>query len=634
MDLVDPLLVGAVTCGKLRGNRSPIHVAGIYQWILNGIENANMGLLAIVVGSAVLLTIAYFTYGQLLARLFKLDDNNSTPAVSMKDDIDYAPCDTAPLLNQHFSAIAAAGPIVGPILAGVAFGWLPALLWILIGSIFVGGVHDFATLVASIRHKAASILEVVRIHISRRAYLLFLTFVWLALVYIVVAFTDITATMFVGAIDLTSEKTYKSIADAKADPNATLLVQSGGVATSSLLYLALPILMGLVVRSGKLSMQSATWVFLPLVVVAIWVGPMMPLNVDAILMSINSDLTPAQAADYAIRVWDVFLLLYCAIASLTPMWLMLQPRGQLGGYFLYAALGAGAIGIILGGQTIEQPAFKGSLFSSDKPVMPFLFITIACGACSGFHSLICSGTTSKQLKTESAAKPIGYGAMLLEAMVAIVSLCCVMLLPVNSSLATASPNFIYANGIGSFVESIGVPRIWGVIFALMAFNTFVYDTLDVCTRLGRFIIQELTGWRSTSGRWFGTLLTAGVPIFFVMQKTLDAKGNPIPVWRTFWDLFGASNQLLAALTLLGITVWLWRTRGKTWVWFVAGIPAVLMYAMSSWALTTIVQNKFSNGINGDPVAWIAVVLLALAGLMLIEGVIALRRRDITTVTAN
>ncbi|MFN7289648.1 MAG: carbon starvation CstA family protein, partial [Pirellula sp.] len=187
---------------------------------------------------------------------------------------------------------------------------------------------------------------------------------------------------------------------------------------------------------------------------------------------------------------------------------------------------------------------------------------------------------------------------------------------------------------GSFVESIGVPRIWGVIFALMAFNTFVYDTLDVCTRLGRFIVQELTGWRSTSGRWFGTLLTAGVPIFFVMQKTLDAKGNPIPVWRTFWDLFGASNQLLAALTLLGITVWLWRTLGKTWVWFVAGIPAVLMYTMSSWALTTIVRNKFSNGINGDPVAWIAVVLLVLAGLMLIEGVVALRRRDITTVTAN
>ena len=603
-------------CGKLFDFHFPIRT-----------EKSYMGLLAIVLGSAVVLAVAYLTYGKLLTSLLKLDDNRPTPAISMRDDVDYAPCDTAPLLSQHFSAIAAAGPIVGPILAGVAFGWAPALLWILIGAIFVGGVHDFATLVASIRHKAASILEVVRIHISRRAYLLFLTFVWLALVYIVVAFTDITATMFVGAIDLATEKTYKSIADAKADPNATLLVQSGGVATSSLLYLALPILMGLVVRSGKLSMQSATWIFLPLVVLAIWAGPMIPFNVDEILMSLNKDMTPAQAADYAIRIWDVFLLLYCAVASVTPMWLMLQPRGQLGGYFLYAALGAGAIGIILGGHSIQQPAFKGSIFSSDKPVMPFLFITIACGACSGFHSLICSGTTSKQLRTEKAAKPIGYGAMLLEAMVAIVSLCCVMLLPLNSSLSSASPNFIYANGIGSFVESIGIPRVWGVVFALMAFNTFVYDTLDVCTRLGRFIIQELTGWRSSAGRWFGTLLTAGVPIFFVMQKTLDAKGNPIPVWRTFWDLFGASNQLLAALTLLGITVWLWRTRGQSWVWFVAGIPAILMYVMSSWALTTIVRNKFSSGINGDPVAWIAVVLLVLALLMLIEGVAALRRRD-------
>ncbi len=586
-----------------------------------------MGMLAIVIGSAILLTIAYFTYGRLLARLFKLDDRTPTPAVAMRDDIDYAPCDTAPLLSQHFSAIAAAGPIVGPILAGVAFGWVPALAWILIGAIFVGGVHDFATLVASIRHKAASILEVVRIHISGRAYLLFLAFVWLALVYIVVAFTDITATMFVGALDLATEKSYKSIAEAKADPNATLLVQSGGVATSSLLYLALPILMGLVVRSGKMSMQTATWFFLPLVVVAICVGPLMPLNVDEVIKYFAGDISNAQAADYAIRFWDVFLLVYCAIASITPMWLMLQPRGQLGGYFLYAALGAGAIGIVMGGQSVQQPAFKGMLLSSDKPVLPFLFITIACGACSGFHSLICSGTTSKQLRTEAGARPIGYGAMLLEAMVAIVSLCCVMLLPVGSSLASSSPNFIYANGIGSFVQSIGVPRVWGVIFALMAFNTFVYDTLDVCTRLGRFIIQELTGWRTAAGRWFGTLLTAGVPILFVMRKTLDAKGNPVPVWRTFWDLFGASNQLLAALTLLGITVWLWRTRRETWVWIVAGVPACLMYVMSSWALTSIVLTKFAKGINGDPVAWIAVVLLVLAALMLIEALIALTRRD-------
>jgi carbon starvation protein len=585
-----------------------------------------MEMLAIVAGSAVILTVAYFTYGRLLGRLFQLDDTHPTPAITMRDDVDYVPCDTAPLLSQHFSAIAAAGPIVGPILAGVAFGWLPALIWIILGSILVGGVHDFAALVASIRHKATSIIEVVRIHISGRAYLLFLAFVWLALVYIVVAFTDITATMFVGAMDLESGKTFASIADAKADPEAKMLIQSGSVATSSLLYLLLPVVMGLLVRSGKLTMEKATWIFLPLVGVAIWVGPFIPLNVDEVIHRLWPDLSPAESALYAVRAWDIFLLAYCAVASVTPMWLLLQPRGQLGGYFLYAALGAGALGIVMGGQTIQQPSFTGWVHPVAGGVFPILFITIACGACSGFHSLICSGTTSKQIRSERSARTIGYGAMLLEAMVAIVSLCCVMLLPLDSPLTKASPNFIYANGIGSFLESIHVSRTLGVAFALMAFNTFVYDTLDVCTRLGRFIIQELTGWRSTGGRWLGTLLTAGVPVFFVMRKAVDSKGAAVPVWKEFWGLFGASNQLLAALTLLGATVWLWRTRRALWVFLVTGLPAVFMYIMSSWALTTIVLGKFRDGVSGDPVAWIAVVLLALAALMLLEGIAALLRR--------
>jgi carbon starvation protein len=380
-----------------------------------------MEMLAIVLLSAVILTIAYFTYGRWLARMFQLNDTTPTPAVTLRDDIDYVPCQTGPLLSQHFSAIAAAGPIVGPILAGLYFGWLPALLWILIGSILIGGVHDFSALVASIRHKASSILEVVRIHISGRAYLLFLTFVWLALVYIVVAFTDVTASMFVGALDVENGTPFKSMAAANAAENTGTLVLSGGIATSSLIYLALPMIMGLLVRSGALSMAKATWIFLPLVGVAIWVGQYIPLNVDELFMRMNPSLTPDEAVLYAVRSWDVFLLLYCAIASVIPMWLLLQPRGQLGGYFLYAALGAGALGILLGGQPIEQPMFKG--FVQEKGnLFPFLFITIACGACSGFHSLIASGTTSKQLKVESNAKPIGYGAMLLEAMVAIVSL--------------------------------------------------------------------------------------------------------------------------------------------------------------------------------------------------------------------
>jgi carbon starvation protein len=303
------------------------------------------------------------------------------------------------------------------------------------------------------------------------------------------------------------------------------------------------------------------------------------------------------------------------------MWLLLQPRGHLGGYFLYIALGAAALGLVFGGKTIQYPAFTDWTTPAGDTLFPMLFITIACGACSGFHSLIASGTTSKQLKLETDARPIGYGAMLLEGMVATVSLCCVMILAKNApALASPKPNYIYASGIGGMLEPLGIPSTLAVSFALMAFTTFVYDTLDVCTRLGRYIIQELFGLHNAAGKWLGTLATAGVPLFFLLLPTAaDAAGKPIPVWRTFWALFGASNQLLAALTLLGVTVWLWRTRRAMWVWFVTGIPTVLMYVMSTWALLKLIQANLGGAWYFDAVTWVAIVLVALAALMLIEA---------------
>lgn len=565
-------------------------------------------MLAIVLISAVALTIAYWTYGPVLARLLRLDDQSVTPARALQDDMDFVPLEPAPLLSQHFSAIAAAGPIVGPILAGVMFGWLPALLWILIGAIFVGGVHDFTALVASVRHQARSIAEVVREHMSRRAFILFLTFVWLALVYIIVAFTDITAASFVGLQTLESGE----------------VVTGAGIATSSLLYLALPILMGLLVRYTRLSMGWATVLFLPLVGLAIWGGQHIPFDVAALLRKMQPTLTDAASQQLAHKVWDVALLIYCCIASIVPMWILLQPRGQLGGYFLYVALAGGAIGLMAGDTPIQFPAFTGWTSPKGDTLFPVLFITIACGACSGFHALIASGTTSKQLRREPEARVIGYGAMLLESMVAVVSLCCVMMLaPTTELIQSPRPNFIYAQGIGRFLETLRVPAALGVSFALMAFTTFVYDTLDVCTRLGRYIVQELTGWQDARGKWLGTILTAGVPFFFVTRTMVDAGGNQVPVWRAFWALFGASNQLLAALTLLGVTVWLWRTRRAAWVWLVTGLPMVWMYVMSTWALLGIIRASFADGLTHDPVPWVAVVLVSLAAWMLVEAVRAL-----------
>lgn len=563
-----------------------------------------MSLLLVVVVCAAVFLVAYVLYGRLLVRLLKLDPQATVPAITQRDDLDYAPLAPGPLLNQHFAAIAAAGPIVGPILAGVWFGWLPALLWIVLGSIFIGGVHDFTALMASIRHKARSIAEVVRLYMTRRSYIVFLLFIWLALEYVVVAFTDMTAASFVGQLTL----------------DDGTVVSGPGIATSSLLYLALPVIMGLLMRYTKLPLSLATLIFLPLVGVAIWAGQHVPLDLGAML---NLD------DDQAHRVWDVFLLVYCFIASIVPMWLLLQPRGHLGGYFLFFALGGGMLGLIFGHHTVQYPAFTGWGTLEARPLFPLLFITVACGACSGFHAMVASGTTSKQLRCEPDARLVGYGAMLMEGMVAVMSLACVMMLAAQAPILTnLKPNFVYASGMGEFLKVFRIDPAFAVAFGLMAFTTFVYDTLDVCTRLGRYVMEELLGWHTLVGRIFATAVTAGTPLLFVMRQAVNAAGKPVPAWQVFWGLFGASNQLLAALTLIGVTVWLWRTRRAAWVWFVTGVPALVMYVISVAELVRMIAVSFrSRGITADPVPWVALLLIALAALIAIEAVKVLASRD-------
>ncbi len=564
-----------------------------------------MNLFHIILLSGICLGMAYWIYGRILSRWFQLDPNKETPSVVLRDDVDYVPIEPQFLLGQHFSAIAAAGPIVGPILAGVMFGWLPALIWILVGSIFVGGVHDFSSLVASIRHRAQSITEVVRQYMTRRSYLLFLVFVWIALMYVTVAFADIVAGSFVGTQTLENG----------------VQIKGGGIATSSMLYLALPVVMGLLLRFTRMPLWLATAIFLPLVGLSIWGGQYIPFDLSVIL---NIPVSKAQ------KLWDVILLAYCFVASIVPMWILLQPRGHLGGYFLYIALIGGLIGVAWGGQSIQYPAFTGWVWQSPKgemlPLFPLLFITIACGACSGFHSMVSTGTTSKQLKKETDARLIGYGAMLMEGMVAIVSLCCVMMLTQASATALAGkPNLIYAQGIGRFLEILSIPAAFGISFGLMAFTTFVYDTLDVCTRLTRYIVQELTGWTGNAGRYFATLVATGLPLFFVLQDVKDAAGNSIPVWRTYWSIFGASNQLLAALTLIGVTVWLYRVYRARWIWLALGLPTLWMYVMSVWSLLLYIKNGFFTmdwqykGIPTDPIPWVGIVLVGLAVMLFLEA---------------
>ena len=539
-----------------------------------------MNILVVVGIGTLILIAAYFTYGRFISKkVFELDDSRTVPAVEMEDGIDYVPTDAKYLAGQHFSAIAAAGPVTGPIIAGISFGWVPTFLWIIFGTIFIGGVHDMGSLVASIRHKAAGIADTMKTYVSKRVWILFNIFIFFTLVMIIVAFTDITTSSFVNTIEL---------ADGES-------VGGGATATSSILYLILPIIMGFCLKYTKLALKWATIIFLPLVAVSIWVGQYIPFNLNEVL---GISLEGSQ------KIWNFIVIAYCFIAGIVPVWALLQPRGHLGGYFLYATLIVAFIGIIFGGFDTQYPAWVNSFGNEGfwRPMFPMLFITVACGACSGFHSLVSSGTTSKQIARESDTKPIGYGMMLAEAVVALIALSTVMILPKGDSLLSKSPNFVYASGLGSFMELIGINKSFGISFGLMAFTTFVYDTLDVCTRLGRFIVQELTGWSGKGGRILSTLLIGGIPLILMSIKLTDPSGTPIAIWSLFWKTFGSSNQLLAALALVGITVWLQRTAKNKKAWYVTLIPAIFMFIMSTWALLdTLRSYTFVNGAFVMPV---------------------------------
>jgi len=487
----------------------------------------------------------YLFYGRFLSRQVKLDDSIPTPACQINDGVDYVPAKPALLLGQHFSAIAAAGPIVGPILAGIWFGWVPAILWIIFGAIFIGGVHDFTSLVASVRHKAASIGEIVKQHMSRTSHLLFLTFVWFALIYVIIAFTDITG------------QTFKVVSQGTAF--------GPGVAASSILYLLLGVVMGISLYKFKLNLWLATTIFLPLVLFIIWVGPRLPQPIISFLSHIP------------VKQWDIFLLIYCFIASVIPLWLLLQPRGYLGGWLLYLTIFIGLLGALLGGFKIEYSAFNIEGLKSlvnGKLIFPLLFITVACGACSGFHGIVSSGTTSKQLSRESDARLIGYGAMLLEGLVAVLALATVMMIPKGAEILKTDPNLIYAHGLARYLGLLGVSFNIAFPFALLAFSTFVYDTLDVCTRLARYIFQELVGWKTRSSSFSATLITLLLPFAFLILT--KEKG-----YLVAWPIFGTSNQLLASLTLLAISVWLVKT-GKNGIYTI--IPMIFMMIITLWSL--------------------------------------------------
>jgi carbon starvation protein len=483
------------------------------------------------------------------------------------------------LFAQHFSAIAAAGPIAGPILAAQNWGWAPSLIWIAFGVVFIGAVHDFSSLTASVRHGARSIAEITKDHLGTGAGRAMMLFIWIVLIYVIIAFTQITAGTFVS--------TSEELQGVSVSFNA-----GGAVAAASIFYLLLAVIMGVVQRYLDPPLWLMTVIFVPAALACSWFGTYVS------TWFIMSAVT-----------WGLLILAYCCVASVMPVWALLQPRGYLGGFILYMALGLGVIGVLFGGYEIKQPAFKSwDLGTATGSLFPFLFVTIACGACSGFHGLVCSGTTSKQVDRESHCQSVGYGAMLAEAFVALIAMVTIMIMTADEVKGLAAGT-IYGNGIGQFMTLIiGKQHLsFAITFGAMAFSTFVFDTLDVGTRLGRYIVQELFGWRGLLGIIGGTLLTMGLPFYVI------ATGGGGSSYINFWTLFGASNQLLAALTLLSITVWLYNARQR--IGFTL-FPMIFVLVMTLWALgkLAIVNFRASTGLNiqfFNGVASSALILLAL-----------------------
>lgn len=497
------------------------------------------------------LVLGYFLYGRLVEKEFAPEKNNQTPAHRFQDGVDFVPTRPFYLFAQHFSAIAAAGPIAGPIIACQAYGWLPCLLWIALGVVLIGAVHDFSSLAASVKHEAHSIADIAGHHLGKKAGLAMGLFIWIALIYIIVAFSDITAASFV-----TKPEELMGL--------YTNFNPGGAVAWASLMYLFLSITLGLVERFLNPPLWLTTIIFVPATFLICWCGTYFS---EWFLFSHLS--------------WSLIIVIYCAIASLLPVWLLLQPRGYLGGFVLYSVLAVGLFGLFFSGKSIEQPMIA-DMGVNTAPLFPFLFVSIACGACSGFHGLVCSGTTSKQIDKETHVHPIGYGAMLAEGMVALISLSIIMTMS-PTSVTGLKPGAIYGKGIGEYLTLIiGKDKLpFAITFGAMAFSTFVFDTLDVSARLGRYLFQELTGLKGKMGAALGTILTVGFPtLILVMAK--------VGMWGKFWTLFGAANQLLAALTLLTITCWLYQARKR-----IAYTLFPMLFVLIT-TLTALAQMCYSN----------------------------------------
>jgi len=520
-----------------------------------------MNALWIVIFSIIIFIVAYITYGSWLAKQWGIDPSRKTPAHEINDGIDYVPTRPAVLLGHHFASIAGAGPINGPIQAAI-FGWVPVLLWIIIGSIFFGGVHDFGALFASVRHKGKSIGEVINVNMGKKGMMLFSVFAWLTLLLVVAAFTNIVASTFASV------------------PAA---------ATSSLLFIVLAIVFGFAVYRKGISLKVGTVVGVILLFTCVYIGYIFPLQ-----LSVNT--------------WIIILMIYIFVASTAPVWILLQPRDYLNSFLLYAMIAGAVLGIIIYRPEIQLPAVTA--FNVNGSYMfPMLFVIVACGAISGFHSLVGSGTTSKQIDNEKDAKSIGYGAMLIEGVLAVIALVTAAYVSHGdlTELLKGGPVNVFSNGVGTFMSKFGIEFAIGKSFVALAVSAFALTSLDTATRLNRFIFQEF--FEDTSKpkekQSIFTNMYVSTAITVLIGGYLATGG-----YTKIWPIFGSANQLLAALALLAVAVWLKNT-GKNYHMIV--LPMVFMLVVTLSALILLIR---SNIIAGNYLLVVFPVLLFILAVIL------------------
>lgn len=567
----------------------------------------NAALLLII--SIVVLVIGYVCYGGWLAKKWGVNPDNVTPAHTMEDGKDYVPAKAPVLMGHHFSSIAGAGPINGPIQAAV-FGWVPVLLWVLIGGIFFGGVHDFGALFASVRNKGKSIGTVIEDSIGTKAKRLFIIFAYLTLLLVVAAFASIVANTFTatflenGAIDY-----------AASAANAS-------TAMISIMFIVIAILFGFFVYRRNVPLGIATVVGVVLIGLCMWIG----LNWHPIYLSY--------------KAWMIICGLYILVASVTPVWILLQPRDYLSSFLLYGMMILAVVGIIGCHPSIgDMPAFTGFVDtiaptgSSIGYLFPALFVTIACGAISGFHSLVGSGTTAKQLNREQDAKPIAYGGMLIESALAVISLCAVAYIWKDyASGTTVVPTKVFAGGLSAMLGSLFGPGAQTLTYSLLilAVSAFCLTSLDTATRLARYMFQEfwmkpgetvedMTGAKKVLCNPF-----VATAITVVLGVVLGMTG-----YAKIWALFGAANQLLAALGLLAVAAWLGKLGRDNKMFF---IPMAFMLLVTLTSLAFTIKAQIGMITTGADVTWgivrgvIAVLLIVLAIDLVVEGVKVLKKQ--------